>query len=223
MRSEIEQITPRQLEDFLDHPQKAYEHALCEVIDNLASAELAQSMIEGFRSTAQSQGLPSNVKSPGIKATGQGARAYEYNGDKTVQLLLEREATAARKAFSLAKDWHVLHYALNGTARGGKGLLANAVLGGQEIPDVDGVMGNGPLRYLEAQRVPAVRDALAGVNPGQLLLNLNRRDAEAKGIYMAHTLSNMAGWAYLPQLFEALRAFYAEAARHGNALLFSIT
>jgi hypothetical protein len=223
MRSQLEQITPRQLEEFLEEPQKAYEHVLCEVIENVASAELAQKMIQELLSTVESQGFPPEFKSQVQRVAAQTtARIEKYSRTKSTQVE-EQETRQPRKTFSLEKDWHVVHYALNGTAGGGEGALADAVLGGKEIPDVEGVMGYGPLRYLEPERVQSVAHALAAVDPAQLLSRLDHRDAEAKGIYLAHTLSNPADWSYFPKLFEDFRAFYDEAAYHGNAMLLSIT
>lgn len=86
-------------------------------------------------------------------------------------------AVSERKTFSLQKDWHVLHHALNGTHDGGETILGQAVLGGKDIPDNNQVMGYGPLRYLEPQQVKKVAEALADVDPQRLLSKLNRRDA----------------------------------------------
>ena len=124
--------------------------------------------------------------------------------------------------FSLEKDWHVMHYALNGTADGGKGPLADAILGGTELRSHDGREDYGPLRYLTPQQVRETSAALAKVDAQKLLDKLDPNDAEAKQIYLAETLDDLEGWSYLPELFEKFRTFYAKAAEKGNAMLLKI-
>jgi Domain of unknown function (DUF1877) len=130
-------------------------------------------------------------------------------------------AKPARKPFSLEKDWHVLHFALNGTHDGSTSALADAILGGAEIPDIERVSGYGPLRYLQPEQVTAVAAAIAEVHPEGLTSRLNYADAQAEKIYLAHTLENLADW-YLPALFISFRDFYANAARSGDAVILSI-
>jgi hypothetical protein len=132
-------------------------------------------------------------------------------------------AKPERKQFSLEKDWHVLHYALNGTHDGGTTALADAILGGEEIPDLDRTSGYGPFRFLRPEQVADVAAALAEVHPEELLSRLNHKDAEAKQIYLAHTLDDLADWEYLPELFVSFRDFYADTARSDNAMILAIT
>jgi hypothetical protein len=171
---------------------------------------------------AQSQGLPPEFRSEIKCAATQTATGIDQDRQTKSVALQAGESKPPRNVFSLDKDWHIFHYVLNGTAHGGDGPLADAVLGGREIPDVEGVMGYGPLRYLEPNQVQSVADALAGVNPTRLLSKLDLRDAQAKKIYLSHTLSNLTDWSHFPGLFEEFRAFYGDAARQGNAMLFSI-
>lgn len=124
--------------------------------------------------------------------------------------------------FSLEKDWHVLHYVLNGTAKGGKGPLADAILGGGELRSRDGREDYGPLRYLTSQQVKEVSAELAKVDAKKLLDRLDAQDAERRQIYLAETLDDLDGWSYLPELFEKFRKFYADAAERGNAMLLKI-
>ena len=60
------------------------------------------------------------------------------------------------------------------------------------VPDEEGVADFGGIRYLSPQRVAAVAKTLAKVDPDQLVSRLDRADAEAKRIYLAHTLPE--GW-----------------------------
>ena len=217
MQAEFEQISPQMLSEFIDQPRAAYEHFLARM-NNQAEGAIPQLM--QHLAAASKHDLPPEIKArieQGIdqyralmKTLGQ---SKEGSGAKVV----------AGKTFSLEKDWHILHYAINGTTEGGQGSLAEAILGGKEIPDHDGVMGYGPLRYLAPDQVVAVAEELARVDPKLLLSRLDRRDAEAKKIYLAHTLDRLDDWSYLPELFQQFRAFYADAARDGNAMLLCIT
>lgn len=111
-----------------------------------------------------------------------------------------------------------MHYVLNGTTEGGEEPIASAVMEGIEIPDTDGVMGYGPVRYLEPEQVSNIAKALERVNPKQLVAKLNNPEALEKKIYLAHTF-DPGEWEYLPALFEGFRGFYRNAAAQGNAML----
>ena len=97
--------------------------------------------------------------------------------------------------------------------------MADAILGGAQIPDVDGIMGYGPLRYFRSQHVQKIVRALEEVDPDTLISRLDYADAEAKEIYLAHTLKNLNDWSYLPELFKEFRSFYADTEQSGNAML----
>jgi len=101
----------------------------------------------------------------------------------------------------------MLHYALTGTAEPGDTWISKCILGGSELPDVDGVMGYGPLRYLDSKEVQSVSGELAGVDPQTLISRLDKDDADKKRIYLSHTLSRPHDWDYLPQLFTQFREF----------------
>jgi hypothetical protein len=144
------------------------------------------------------------------------------------QLVRDKKKTLSeepRKIFSLEKDWHILHYILNGTAEGGTGPLANVVLGGAEIHDQEGNMGYRPAHYLTAQQVKAVAQALGAVDFAKLAKAFDPKDAAAKGIY---GLTHPGGFVSvsaeeLAGFVEPVRVFYADAAENGNAMLFYIT
>jgi hypothetical protein len=217
MVARLEQVTPQQLAEFLRQPKKAYDFAFAEFLDNPASPTFLNLLAERVKS------LPPGFREQAERVTQQAFSKIQER--KGLHLVTEGDAPAAppaeRKQFSLEKDWHVLHYVLNGTAEGGEGPLADSILGGKEIPDVEGVMSYGPIRYLTPDRVAAVADALASVNPAELASKLDREDAESKQIYLAHTLPD--GWEYLPDLFRSFSAFYEDAARNGNAMLLDIS
>lgn len=211
----LEQITPQQAREFMEDPAAAYEYYASGAEDQAAT------VFEQMAAVANREDI-----APEAKAQIEAARvqfqammaAFGRPARKKPSLVVPE-----RLRFSLEKDWHVLHYALNGTHEGGSSRLADAILGGKVIPDHDQVMGYGPLRCLAPQEVKSVSEALANVDPQSLLSKLDRKDAEAKQIYLAHTLDDLDDWSYLPDLFKDFRAFYADAAQRGNGMLLSIT
>jgi len=214
METTLEQVTPQQLAEFLEHPKKAYDYWLADALDNPNLGPFLEKLAEQVKT------LPPGFREQVEQVTG---KMYSKMQERKGLHLVTKDPKPKpdRKRFSLEKDWHVLHYALNGTAEGGDGPLADAILGGEQIPDEEGVADFGGIRYLSPQRVAAVAKALAKVDPDQLVSRLDRADAEAKRIYLAHTLPE--GWEYLPELFRNFRNFYEDAARSGNAMLLSIS
>ncbi len=216
MQAGFEQVAPEMLEDFIRQPRDAYEYFLAGMNEQAANA--IPQLMELLASAKQD--IPAEFK-------GQLERGMDQYRAMLETLRQPKGETRVdvsdRTTFSLEKDWHGLHYVLNGTQEGGHDILAEAILGGKEIPDEEQVMGYGPLRYLDSQRVALVAEALAGVDPSSLLAKLDWHDAEAKQIYLAHTLSDKEDWAYLPELFQQFRTFYSDAAKNGNAMLLSIT
>ncbi|HWY67958.1 MAG TPA: DUF1877 family protein [Terriglobales bacterium] len=224
MVAEFEQITSQQLETFLENPREAYDYILSELYDNPKMTEHMRVMLAGLREHAKSDKLPQLAKDQFVHTLAKlEAQVERQTGLRLVKSQSGDPQPPPRKKFSLEKNWHVLHYALNGTAEGGKGFLADAVMGGAQIPDVDGVMGYGPLRYFRSQHVKAIVRALEEIDPGTLLSKLDYADAQGKKIYLAHTLDNLNDWSYLPDLFKDFRAFYTDAEQSGNAMLLWIT
>jgi hypothetical protein len=224
MVAEFEQITSKQLETFLENPREAYDYILSELYDNPRVTERMEAMFAGLEKQTKSDRLPQFAKDQLAQTLAKmKAQAARQAGLRLVKSQRGNPPPPSRKKFSLEKSWHILHYALNGTAEGGKGFLADAIQGGAQIPDVDGVMGYGPLRYFRPQHVKAILRALQEVDPGALLAKLDYADAQAKQIYLAQTLQNLDDWSYLPNLFKDFRAFYANAGQNGNAMLLWIT
>jgi len=217
MVATLEQVSPQQLAEFIRQPKEVYDFRFAESFDNPALEPFLSQLAERVKT------LPPGFREQAQRVTGQVLSKMQER--KRLHLVTKEPEpevpNTERKKFCLEKDWHVLHYALNGTTEGGDGPLADAVLGGEEIPDLEGVMSFGPIRYLSPERVAAVARALAAVNPAELMSKLDREDAEAKQIYLAHTLPG--GWEYLPELFVSFREFYEDAARSGNAMLLDIS
>jgi len=215
MQFHLEQITGAQVNEFIKNPRAAYEYYMDDAEQEAGDA------LEQMAAMAANEDLSPEQ------------RAHAAEAHAQFQALLSSFGRPARKGpalvrqkrrkFSLEKDWHILHYVLNGTHEGGEGSLADAILGGRILPDHDQVMGYGPLRCLDPEQVKAVAHALGNVDPQSLTSRLDRRDAEAKQIYLAHTLDDLSDWSYLPDLFKGFRAFYDDAARRENGMLLSIS
>jgi hypothetical protein len=115
------------------------------------------------------------------------------------------------------KAWHGIHYLLVGDAWGGEPPLANVVLGGTEIGDD---VGYGPARYLNADEVRAVADALKDITPDVL-----------RSRYVATALSENEIYpeiwddpdddavGYLASWYQTLRDYYIDAAVKQKAML----
>ena len=224
MVAKFYQVTPQQLAEFLRQPASAYNYTLSPFLEDPAFVERAESVLAELR--IKTGGFPPGVQAQVERVAAQlRSKSQPSKGPQLVRPKPEPESE--RRIFSLEKDWHVLHYALNGTHDDGTGPLADAILGGREIPDIEGVTSFGtassdPLRYLDSAEVSSIAAALIEVDPSQLLSKLDFADAQKKKIYLWHTLDDMANWEYLPDLFGTFRDFYSEAAHSGNCMLLSI-
>jgi hypothetical protein len=224
MIAKFHQVTPQQLAEFLRHPASAYDYIQSPFFESPDAVDWAENVLAELQSKAK--GLPPVVRTQ-VERVAEQLRS-KSQGSKGPQPVKPRpEPEPERKKFSLEKDWHVLHYALNGTHDGGTGPLADAILGGREIPDVEGVTSfgvgsSGALRYLISEQVQSIAAALLEVDPSQLFSKLDFADAQEKKIYLGHTLDDLGSWSYLPDLFRAFRDFYSEASGSGNDMLLSI-
>jgi hypothetical protein len=221
MEFKLEQITPFQLKQFLASPQMAYEWVMDDIMgpvtDMLGQDKMKTTMEEMIARTEEAfKKLPAAMQK-------EAARSVEVMRKQYEAMLNPKESAEVRKRCVLDKDWHVLHYAINKTNDAGQEPLSWAVLGGHEIPDEEGVMGYGPVKYLAPKEVKEVAKALESVDASALCSNLDKDDAKKKEIYLAHTLGDREEWEYLPELFERLREFYREAAADGNAVLLEMS
>jgi hypothetical protein len=71
------------------------------------------------------------------------------------------KATKTPKGLGLEKSWHCLHFMFSGKVwEAGKDPIEKTILGGSEIPDTQGIMGYGPVRYLKPPEVKTTTIAL---------------------------------------------------------------
>jgi hypothetical protein len=119
------------------------------------------------------------------------------------------------RQLSLHKSWHCLHFMFTGKTEESAGtLLGRAILGGTEIPDTNGVMPYGPVRYLAATQVKEVSEALERFPIAEKAAAFSREAAEAAGVYVPDH-----GAEELTEYFGMLRDFYRDAASKRNAML----
>jgi len=214
MEAVLVQATPPQLREFESNPQLAYEY----VTGDPGGEDKFARMQAIAQATFDRMGLPADLR----EKAQQELRILGYAGAQTgPQLVKPPKPKLEKKAFSLNKDWHILHYALNGTAEGGDGPLAFAVFGDKELPIDEGV-DYGPPRYLTPEQVREVSAALLKIEPASLLSRLDYEDAQKKQIYLGHTLNDLDDWSYLPEFFADFRNFYSDAASLGNGMIMKI-
>ena len=113
------------------------------------------------------------------------------------------------------KSWHAIQFLLTGEPWEGAPPFQNAVMGGTELSDED--VGYGPARFLSPEEVQAVSTALATVSGEQLWSRFDE-DAFAKAeIYPQGWSSD--GKEYVVRYYEALRAFFFDAAHSRDAMI----
>src|SRR5581483_3826445 len=128
---------------------------------------------------------------------------------------LMRRRMSGRKAdghpkLELDKAWHGVHYVLSGTVEPGESLLSHAVLGGTEIGE--DFSGYGPARFFTVAEVAELALALAEAEPHFDAQRMNELEiypfgwSEASRHWIVEELGN-------------LRAFYADAAANGRAIV----
>ena len=126
-------------------------------------------------------------------------------------------ASGSRGAsISIDKSWHGIHYLLCGATEPDSTLISKAILGGTELGD--DFSGYGPARYFAVNETVAISSEL---NRGNLEAEMTRRFDPAQmtklGIYPNGWSGPDAQW--LIREFRNLRAFYADAATKGFAMV----
>ncbi|HYQ43855.1 MAG TPA: YfbM family protein [Polyangiaceae bacterium] len=113
------------------------------------------------------------------------------------------------------KAWHAIQFLLTGDPWKGAAPLQNAVMGGTELGEED--VGYGPARSLSAAEVQAVAQALGSISGEQLWSRFDAQAFSAAEIYPQGWESD--GREYVVGNYDALRAFFRDAARSGDAMI----
>ena len=125
------------------------------------------------------------------------------------------------KSLDMDKSWHLIHFLLTGSAWGGEGPIAGAILGGEEIADTDA--GYGPFRYMRPADVQATSEALAKVDEHLLWSRFDAKRVGEADIYPSPWTGDDPEPEYIAQNYIALRNFYAAAAFTGDGMLLYIS
>lgn len=130
----------------------------------------------------------------------------------------EDEDSEPPNYIDLDKAWHGVHYLLTGLTQGGPEPYSLAVFGGKEFgPEV----GYGPARFLTAEQVARVAQALSKLPAQALAERFNPPDMQAKGIYpdVIWVRDKEESLDYALEGYERLQVFYRDAASRGEAVI----
>jgi len=143
--------------------------------------------------------------------------------------VLERDPDAApllmadsepQELFDVGRAWHAVHMLLNGTPWGGSGPAFDAVLGGTTLGDPSTYE---PVRALLPERVAAVAEHLHALPGEQLRPRFTHRAFRQAEVYPDVWDQPDVLTAFVLPAYEALRAFYAQAAAAGDGVLLRLT
>jgi hypothetical protein len=123
----------------------------------------------------------------------------------------------AERRHDVGEAWHAIHYLLNGSAWEGEPPRFNAVLGGEPIGDDD--LGNGPVRFLTADEVRDVADALEDVPVFVLMERFDPDLLDEAEIYPESWGEDDQERGAVSGRYTALAEFFRTAARAGDAML----
>lgn len=143
---------------------------------------------------------------------GELARAIEDLGSAADLAEGARGAEDEARYLSTHKAWHAIAFLLERAA------FPVDIVYGEEAFTQDDDWGLGPPRYLTADRVRIAADALAAVTYDTLTAGVDRADLAQADIYPKiwdepDSLEWVQAW------YEPLVAFFADAARQGDAML----
>src|SRR5438034_766693 len=118
MVASLEQITSQQLAEFLQDPQRAYDYVFSQLLEDPASMNFFDEILRQAEGNAgQIPGLRAQIERIQGQAHALKTRAGIHLVKGRRKPSEQTQVKQERKQFSLEKDWHVLHYLLNGTAK----------------------------------------------------------------------------------------------------------
>lgn len=131
-----------------------------------------------------------------------------------VEELLETDDDES--SVDLDKAWHGLHWLLTGSAGPTADPASEAIFGGEEIGEE---IGYGPARLLAPDRVRIVAAALAAVDESTLRARTDRGAMARADLYPDIWGEEDVVATYLLPYLDELRAFHADAAAAGHAVI----
>ncbi|WP_246096587.1 YfbM family protein [Paenibacillus sinopodophylli] len=121
------------------------------------------------------------------------------------------------EVLDIDKAWHGIHYLLNGNSFGGEEPYMNVILGGTPIGADEGY---GPARFLTAEQVKEVSNALLQLDSVKLELRYNAAELSAESIYPSSSEWNEEeDKEYLLSYYSEVVDYYRLAASKGNGML----
>lgn len=120
------------------------------------------------------------------------------------------------RLLSVHKDWHALHWLLNGSAEHVGPGAGGAILGGHELGDD---LGYGPARLLTPTEVAEIAKELATLGAQRMLARFDLRAMAAADVYSFDDEDADRSPEGLRAHVEALVRFYEEAASNGRAVV----
>lgn len=143
------------------------------------------------------------------------------NEDEFVQLQ-EGELSAVdfmmEESLSIGGVWHVLHYAITGSAEESDDILSKAVIGGEPLNEDD--LGYGPILYCSKEDTKAVFEALKNKTHEDLDKNLESDDLYEQGVYLAEYVEEDKDAIY--DAFDEVKALFKSAVEKDEFVLFCI-
>jgi hypothetical protein len=135
-------------------------------------------------------------------------------------LLAEKFSERHKGELDLQKSWHCLHYVLSGGKAWevGEPPLGMVIVGGPEIPDIDGAMGYGPATFIPVALVQQIAEALRNFPIEVEAARFDPREAKSNRVYCPNH-----GTDELVHYFEMLKNFFADAAAKNNAIIKYVT
>ena len=134
----------------------------------------------------------------------------------SVEEFIYPEEEERENCIDIDKAWHGIHFLLTGDAWEGALPLSNVVLGGTEI---GGDVGYGPARYITADDVRAVTEAIADLTPQDLAKRYDASALTRNEIYPEIWDEGDDAIQYLTTYYESLRDYFLDASSRGNAML----
>jgi len=138
-----------------------------------------------------------------------------FRPDFSAFLHSQPKVTKIPEGLELEKSWHCLHFLLSGKVwETGEEPIEKAILGGAEIADTDGVMGYGPVRYLEPGEVKKTAAALESYPIEQEASRFSPAAAAKAKIYCPdHSPEELIHY------FNLVKNYYREAVSKKDAML----
>lgn len=150
------------------------------------------------------------------RASADEVERLERDPDAAALLLVDSDPD---QLFDVGRAWHAVHALLSGSADPGTGPAAAAVLGGLPLGDPSSYE---PVRLLPAGQVVEVAELLRGLRPDALALRFDAAALRRAQVYPDVWDDPAALSGFVLPAYARLRAFYAEAAAAGDAVLLQL-